>query len=146
MSSAPPPGFAQQDRARRAFRVLGCVVLAAALVLIVVGALDFFSAMNSFEGPSKFWMLFLGVPLLAVGAWLLQAGFLGAGARYASGEVSPVVKETAEYLTDGQGLTHLGVRDQPSADARADGPYCRSCGRRNDADDRFCGGCGAALA
>ena len=39
------------------------------------------------------------------------------------------------------------VDDQTAtAAAAAAGPYCRSCGVRNDPDARFCDGCGQSLA
>jgi hypothetical protein len=140
----PAPGLANQAGARTFFRVLGVVVTGTALVFLLVGGIDFFSSMNSFEGPTKFWMLFVGIPMLGIGGWCLQAGFMGVGARYVSGEVSPVVKDSAAYLTDGKGLLNVGVRDQGGA--AATGPYCRSCGTRNDADARFCDSCGSAMA
>ncbi|MFP5254030.1 MAG: zinc ribbon domain-containing protein [Actinomycetes bacterium] len=142
MSNATPPnpGFRNQSGARTVFRVLGVVAVLAALGLMVTAGMEFFT-LRGFEEPTKFWMFFVGIPLLAVGGWLLQAGFMGAGARYASGELSPVAKDTAHYLTDGKGL--LGVGASPSGDA---GPYCRSCGTRNDADARFCDSCGTTMA
>ena len=146
MSNVTPaggPGFANQSRVRNVFRVLGVVITGTALVFLLIGGIDFFSSMNSFAGPTKFWMFFVGVPMLGVGGWLLQAGFLGLGARYVSGEVSPVAKDAAAYLTDGKGMLNLGVRKQAMP---ATGPYCRSCGTRNDTDARFCDSCGAAMA
>jgi zinc-ribbon domain len=73
----------------------------------------------------------------------VRTGLRVAGARYAAGEYGPVVKDTAEYLTDGRGLRHLGVRDGA---APAAGPHCRSCGTRNDPDARYCDSCGTAMA
>ena len=142
MSNATPPnpGFRNQSGARTVFRVLGVVAVLAALGLMVTAGMEFFT-LQGFEEPTRFWMFFVGIPLLAVGGWLLQAGFMGAGARYASGELAPVAKDTAHYLTDGKGL--LGVGATPSGEA---GPYCRGCGTRNDADARFCDSCGTAMA
>lgn len=142
MSNATPPnpGFRNQSGARTVFRVLGVVAVLAALGLMVTAGMEFFT-LQGFEEPTRFWMFFVGIPLLAVGGWLLQAGFMGAGARYASGELAPVAKDTAHYLTDGKGL--LGVGATPSGEA---GPYCRSCGTRNDADARFCDSCGTTMA
>jgi hypothetical protein len=143
MSDAtPPPGLRGQNGARTFFRVLGPMVVIVALVLLVTAGMDFFSAMSSFgDQPTKFAMFFVGLPLLAVGGWLTQAGFMGAGARYAAGELAPVVKDTAGYLSDGQGI--LGVGRAPSQPGA--GPYCRQCGVRNDADARFCDSCGTAF-
>lgn len=148
-SSAPQPGPGLRNQAglRTAFRVLGLLAVAGALMLIVTAGMDFFGSMGSFEGPHKFWMFFVGLPLLAVGGWLLQAGFLGAGSRYVAGETAPVVKDAASFLTDGRGILNVGATAATPVDAvPASGPYCRSCGTRNDADARFCDSCGTAMA
>jgi hypothetical protein len=145
VTPTPGPGLANQAGARTFFRVLGVLLTGAALVFLVIGGIDFFSSFDSYEAPTKFWMFFVGIPMLGVGGWCLQAGFMGVGARYVSGEVSPVVKDSAAYLTDGKGLLDVGVRAQAETPAAA-GPYCRSCGTRNDADARFCDSCGTAMA
>jgi hypothetical protein len=74
---------------------------------------------------------------------------MGTAARYGAGETVPVVKDSASYLTDGEGVLGVGrtVDDRPSAPAASQpGPYCRSCGVLNDDDARFCDGCGTSLA
>lgn len=149
MSNATPPpgpGFRHQSGARTVFRVLGVVVVLVALGLMVTAGVELFT-LQGFEEPTRFWMFFVGIPLLAVGGWLLQAGFMGAGARYASGELAPVAKDTAHYLTDGKGLLGVGATTSgATSEGSATGPYCRSCGTRNDADARFCDSCGTTLA
>jgi hypothetical protein len=147
MSNVPNPGLANQAGLRLFFRIVGPLVLLAALGLLVVGGIDFFGSMDSFEGPDNFWMFMVGIPLLAVGGWLCQAGYGGAAARYASGELSPVAKDSAAYISDGEGVLGVGrtVDDHQSAGAGG-GPFCRACGARNDADARFCDGCGQAIA
>lgn len=149
MSNATPPpnpGFRNQPVARTAFRVLGVLVVLVALGLMTVAGMEFFS-LEGFDQPTRFWMFFVGIPLLAVGGWLLQAGFMGAGARYAAGELGPVAKDTAHYLTDGKGLLGVGATTSGATTAAlATGPYCRGCGARNDADARFCDSCGSTLA
>jgi hypothetical protein len=137
MNTVPNPGLANQAGLRTFFRVAGPLVLLVAIGFMVVGLVDFFGSMDSFEGPTRFWMLFVGIPLLAVGGWLCQAGYAGAAARYASGELSPVVKDSATYLSDGEGVLGVG---------RSSGPFCRGCGVRNDGDARYCDGCGRSLA
>lgn len=121
---------------RTTFRVLGAIVLLAGVLLLLVALMDFFASMSSdsFDAePTRFWMAFIGVPLLAVGAWLLQFGYLGAVSSFAASESRPALRQTGEAL---------GLRD----DADRSGPFCRQCGRRNDADARFCDGCGSSLA
>lgn len=134
MSNATPPpapGFRNQSGARTVFRLLGVVVVLVALWLMVTAGMDFVAGLGSFEGPSKFWMFFVGLPLLAVGGWLLMAGFMGAGARYTAGEYAPVVKDSAHYLTDGKGL--LGVGVTPVRRDRAVLPQLRDPQRRRRA-------------
>lgn len=144
MNNIARPGLARQSSARTAFRALGVLVLLVGLTFLVLGAMDFFGSMGAFEQPDRFWMFFVALPLLAVGSWLLMAGFAGLGARYMSGEYAPVVKDTAAYLTEGKGLLNVGATG--AAAASPSGPYCRSCGTRNDADGRFCDSCGTSMA
>lgn len=139
------PGLRHQTGVRTALRVAGAVMVVGAVALIVTAGLEFFS-LQGFDEPHKFWMLMVGIPCLGVGIMLLQAGFAGAGARYAAGEYAPVLKDAAGYLSDGKGVLGVGADSRPSGPDAATGPYCRSCGTRNDADARFCDSCGASLA
>jgi hypothetical protein len=57
----------------------------------------------------------------------------------------PVAKDSAAYLTDGQGLLGVGrTVDDRTDDART-GPFCTKCGVRNDEAARFCDACGHAV-
>jgi hypothetical protein len=98
--------------------------------------------------PDGFLMFALGGILAVTGFGFLNAGFMGASARYTAGETMPVVKDSATYLSDGEGILGVGrtVDDQHVTQRAATGPYCRSCGVRNDEDAKFCDGCGTALA
>ena len=146
----PEPGYSRQSSIRFVFRVTAVVVLALAAYFLFVGLADFFSADEA--APTKFWMLFVGLPLLAVGGWLAMAGFGGAAARYVAGEGAPVTRDSLDYLTHGQGLANLG-RPQPVSQQAGSqqagptgGPYCRACGTRNDAIASYCDSCGKSLA
>jgi hypothetical protein len=145
-TQSTPPGIRGQRSARIVFRVVGAVLLVTALGLLAVGLQNVFSTADSFDGPDKFWMVFVGILLLGPAGWCLQAGFMGTASRYVAGETTPVLKDSAAYLSDGQGILGVGrtVDDQPQQTAT--GPYCSKCGTRNDGDARFCDSCGAALA
>jgi hypothetical protein len=125
------------NRGRRiAFRVAGAITALVAVVLIVVAVADLFGAMfdDSFDArPTKFWLAFVGIPLLAVGGWLLQAGFLGAASRYAATESAPGLRTAGEAL---------GLRDDRTAASTS----CSRCGRATDPAGRFCAGCGTPVA
>ncbi len=137
------PGFEAQGAVRIAARVVGFLALGAGIVLIVIAFRDLMATGDTFAEPTKFWMFFVGMPLLFIGGVGLQIGFMGAAARYGAGETMPVVKDSAAYLTDGAGLLGIG-RTVGGSDPVA-GPYCSACGVRNDADAKFCDGCGQAL-
>ena len=126
------PGYSRQSSMRFTFRVAAVVVLGLACYFMMVGLADLFTAESE---PEKFWMLFVGVPMLAVGGWLAMAGFGGAAARYAVGEAAPVARDSLDYLT------RRAPGDEPTG-----GPYCRSCGTRNDATASYCDSCGTSLA
>ena len=127
------PGYSRQSSIRFMFRIAAIGVLTLAGYFLYVGLADFFAADD--EPPQKFWMLFVGLPLVAVGLWLAGAGFGGAAARYAAGEGAPVARDSLDYLT----------RTHPDAEPTG-GPYCRACGTRNDAAASFCDSCGKSLA
>jgi hypothetical protein len=141
-----PPGIRGQQGARTAFRVAGVVLLVVALGFLAVGLADFFGSMDSFDGPHEFWMVFVGILVLGPAGWCVQAGFMGAASRYLAGETMPVVKDSAAYLTDGEGVLGVGRTVDDAAPAPVTGPFCSRCGVRNDADASFCDSCGVALA
>src|SRR3954451_11506195 len=148
MSTTPNPGLQRQRGARLAFRVIGLLLLVVALVLLGLGLQSFFSGFSD-EGdgfPSRVWMAFVGVLLLGPAGWCLQAGFVGTASRYVAGETTPVVKDSAAYLTDGQGILGVGRTVDDAATQQAPGPFCSRCGTRNDGDASYCDRCGAALA
>jgi ribosomal protein S27AE len=140
-----PPGIRGQRVARNVFRVVGVIALVAAVTFLVIGLKDFFASSDSFEWPHKFWIVFVGILGLAVAGWLLQAGFMGAASRYVAGETTPVIKDSAAYPTDGEGLLGIG-RTVDDEQPKATGPFCSKCGTQGDADASFCDRCGTALA
>ncbi|WP_182525708.1 zinc ribbon domain-containing protein [Nocardioides dongkuii] len=145
MDSTPEPGLRHQRGGRTALRVLGGALLLAGLLLGVTGLLDFIDEFDNpaiSDGPGAILRIAAGGFMTIVGLALLNAGFLGAQTRYVAGETMPVVKDSATYLSDGRGVLGVGRTAEPAAA----GPFCRSCGKRNDEEARFCDGCGTALA
>jgi hypothetical protein len=127
--------------ARNVLRLLGVVVLVAGLTIFIVCGKDVLhdisasDDMNSPEfaaGPpvGKVLGTMGGFLMMGVGLQLLYLGFLRAQARYLAAETSPAVATVAEAFNRG---------------ATANGPYCASCGTRNDRGARFCDACGKAL-
>jgi hypothetical protein len=125
----PDPSLDQQSAVRTLLRVGGGILLVVGLFFTLGGLGSFFSAFGTFEQPRNFWMAFVGLPMLAAGAAMLKAGFLGPATRYVAGEVTPTLRDT---------LGALGI----GAGAQA----CASCGTQNDTDSRFCDSCGKPLS
>ena len=73
----PDPGLDDQQGWRQLFRIGGWIILALGVVLTAIAFIDFFSAFGGFRAPQNFWMAFIGLPLIAVGSWMLKAGYLG---------------------------------------------------------------------
>ena len=79
-------------------RVCGPLTAVAGLVLIAIGFISFFAAMNSDGPPRLFWCAFLGMPVLFVGIVMCKFGYIGAVARYLAAEAAPVAKDTVNYM------------------------------------------------
>lgn len=139
-------------RPRTVLRVVGVLLLVGGLVVGGFGVRDFMAEAQGMDMDAGFGSILrigLGGFMCVFGIGALNAGTLGAQSRYVAGETMPTVKRSAEYLSDGQGIMGVGrtVDDGTGAGPQqASGPYCRSCGTRNDEDARFCDGCGASMA
>ena len=146
MNTIPSPGLRSQAGTRTFFRVAGGVLLPLGIIVFVWGVVNVFGYDGYDSPPGRYLVAFLGgLPLIGVGLMCLNVGFLGAAARYGAGETMPVARDSAAYLTDGQGVMGIGrTVDDPGP--TASGPFCRSCGVRNDPDATFCDGCGHRLA
>ena len=144
MSNVPNPGLRGQSTARSIFRVAGPILLLAAVVLIGSAFVSFLNSMNSdsMDAPVGAMGRFgIGGLCLVVGGALTNLGYMGAAARYAAGETVPVIKDSAAYLTDGEGLLGVGrTVDDPAS------KFCSSCGKPSPEAARFCESCGHAYA
>jgi hypothetical protein len=127
--SGQPPQLRDQAAVRSGLRVGGAVVFGIGLIFTLIGFADFFSSMGSFGMPTKFWMAFIGLPMIGVGLAMMRAGFLGSSIRYVAGEVAPTVKDALGYV---------GIGEKQA--------ICAKCGGSNRADAKFCDHCGAALS
>lgn len=151
--TAPDPGLPNQGGVRDLLRIGGAIALGLGIVLTAIALIDFLSAFGSFGTPTNFGLAFIGLPLIAVGGWALQAGYIGPATRYVAGEVTPPLRDTlgALGLTDAATVCPAcGVQNARGARfcdscGAALARTCPACGAQNDADARFCDGCGSAL-
>jgi ribosomal protein L40E len=150
----PDPSLPQQAGVRSFLRVGGVVLVIVGGLLTLGGLASFFSAFGSFgAAPTNFWMAFIGLPMLAIGAAMLRAGYLGPASRYVAGEVTPVLRDSLGALGAGpERRLCAACGAENDADAgfcdRCGQPLsrrCAACGANNDVDAGFCDSCGAAL-
>jgi hypothetical protein len=137
---------------KQVLRIVGPVLAGLGLLFTIIGFGSFFSSFGSFEPPRYFWCVFVGLPLLFVGAAVSMVAFSGSFARYYFGETTPVLKDTFNYLAEG---TQGGVRTTAQAVGEglsqglasgAPKATCPKCQQANDADGKFCKHCGAEMA
>lgn len=143
----------RHQQKRHLLRVVGPVVLATGGVFTIVGLVSFFRAFGGGGPPMLFWCCFVGLPLIWLGFVLTSAGFAGAVGRYMAGESAPVAKDTFNYMADG---TKDGVKTianavgeglaAANAGAKQIVVRCHKCNADNEAEARFCKGCGTPLA
>jgi hypothetical protein len=107
------------------------------VIFSAIGFGSFFSAFGTFEPPRYFWCVFIGFPLIGVGAMICKFAFLGSVTRYMANEVAPVGKDVVNYMADG---TKGAVRDMAAAvgerlrGSPSDGRIrCHKCNTGNEA-------------
>jgi predicted nucleic acid-binding Zn ribbon protein len=134
-------------------RIIGPIVLLIGVICGIVAVGSFARSFGTMETPTLFIVCGPGILLIPLGLFLTSVGFMGALARYQAGEVAPVAKDTFNYMADGtkEGVTTLaravgeGLGAGLAPGVATERRTCPACGNANDADARFCDGCGAAL-
>lgn len=159
--------FEQNNKARKVFKIIGPILLLVGIVMAVVAFVDFFKAFGSdgLERPDKFYLFFIGFPLIAFGGAMTGWGYMRHIASYASSSVAPVAADTINYMADS---TRKAFSDTVKTVKGGDvcpncgkvlsdgakfcdncgqpaGKQCAFCGARNDSDSNFCSSCGKKL-
>jgi len=96
-----PPYENRNEKFRGILRTTGFILLTIGVLFFAVGVIDFFAAFAGPGMPTKFWCLFVGIPLIAFGLMCLKAGFLRTITGYVAGESAPVAKDTIQYVAQG---------------------------------------------
>lgn len=139
------------ENKKKKLKIIGFAVLITGIALAITAFADFFitiARFNEFNGfgpgmPKLFFLGFIGLPLIAVGSMILKFAYMGKIARYTSNEVSPVIKDTANYLLDDTRDSIAGVFEGIK---EGPGIKCRFCGEVNKQGSKFCDNCGKPLA
>ena len=89
----------RHEKFKLAMKIIGLILLIGGIAFIIVGGVDFFTAMSEWRQPEKFWAFFVGSPLFAFGISMLLIGFRREIARYMKDEMAPVINETAKDIS-----------------------------------------------
>jgi hypothetical protein len=127
------PGLAGRAPRHAVLRWSGLVLGVVGVVLMGVALADLYGAFDRpmsvvpvdglpgevevDDGPTLFWLALVGLPLACLGAALVALGYEA-----------------------------LALEEESARPPRANGPFCRACGTRNQPDARFCDACGEGLA
>lgn len=125
---AVTPSHQPSSTARWVFRVVGAVLVVGGVTAAIAGGRAI-AGLGDFESPgfSEMGPLVIGMFATIFGLGFLNAGFLGAQARYAAHETSPALR-TAGSAWRGDGTV-----------------TCGSCGAGSRPGARFCDACGHGL-
>lgn len=134
----------QNPKLRKKLRSYGWIILFIGILLFVIAVIDFFSGFNNMRMPSLSWLFFIAIPLIAVGSRFLSYGYMGAVSRYKSSEISPVAKDTINYLLDGTKESISGVVSEIKGNKQV--VVCQACNEPNDHDAKFCKKCGTKVS
>ncbi len=92
------PPYEEHNRPIRSLlRTLGFILIPTGIIFALIGLVDFFSAFGGSNPPTKFWCVFVGLPLVGLGLACLKAGYIRTIGKYVAGESLPVVTESAKY-------------------------------------------------
>jgi len=129
------------------FRTVGPILLLIGGVCILIAFVDFFSGVNSFEGPKYFWLFFVAMPFLFLGSIITKAGYAQDAAKYMSREIAPVASETFNYIAEEtqEGVETIAKAVQRGKADIVQAKQCPNCRTLNILDAKFCNECGHSL-
>lgn len=125
-------------------RIAGPLMILVGAIFSVVGFVDFFQSISTFGGPSKFWCVFIGLPLVSYGVLVCRAAYLKPISDYVAGETYDAVSTLSSAAASGlkSGNLESGTRRSNPQTVIA----CHKCNHHNPDDSKYCNNCGTALA
>ncbi len=135
---------ARHERTKRILKIVGTVVLVCGIILFVAFFIDFMLVIYETRGfPRLFVCGIIGLPMIGIGAMLLQCGNRREISRYFKDESMPVINEAVEDLTPAVKAVTEAVKEAGEDDNTV--KFCPSCGKQNQPQNKFCDGCGTRL-
>lgn len=138
--------LAEHPETKRKLKIAGWIILPIGGVLTLVGFIDFFVSINNSSMPGLFFLLFLGLPMIGLGATLLRFGYLKEVGQYIAGETAPIAKDVANYMLDGTRDELVKTVDALKGNQTASKVnVCARCGAENPEDALYCSRCGSKI-
>lgn len=128
------------EKIKKILKIVGAILLAIGIVCSIIGLIDFFSCFGTSKMPTRFFLCFIGFPLIAAGGGMLLFGFQRELARYNKNENVPVFNEFGKEISPA--VQHVAHSVQQGLDEKI---VC-SCGTENDKDSAYCKKCGKQLS
>ena len=146
----------RHEATAKKFRIIGPILLVIGLGCVITAFVDFFATMNSkgFDGPSLFWLFFVGFPFIAAGISLTVLGNQRRMTSFFMSQNAPAAKDYTNYMLDGTSDTIAKTAGKVASEihqAKAGtvegvtGNTCAKCGFVNPAGAKFCSKCGASI-
>ena len=133
----------KHKRTKKILKIVGILMIIAAIVCIVFGFISFSNALGGSEPPNLFFLLMIGFPLLVVGIFLTLMGCQKEIARYIKNESVPIFNEMGQEIKPGVSGITKAVKDGLNSDENSQ--IVCECGQYNDKDSLYCSACGRAL-
>lgn len=129
----------KHQQTKKQLKTIGIILVSIGGVCTITGFIDFFISVANMSQPSLFFLLFIGNPLLGIGASMLTFAFRGEIMRYNKNESVPIINEASEEMKPAFRNVASAVKGTMN-----DQVIC-SCGTANDKNSRFCKKCGKEL-
>ena len=108
----------KHEKVKKNLKLIGFICLGLGAVLTITAFVEFFQSVGSSGFPRLFFLAFIGLPLIGIGAMLLSLGYR---VRAVASAVAEAKEESTNFIV------------------------CKDCGEKNPADGKFCKNCGKAL-
>ncbi len=136
----------KHNKTKKIFKILGVILTTLGACLIIIGLIDFFTAMSNLGSPNFFWCLFVGFIVLGIGLKLCHLGFMKQMTSYVASQTVPVAKDSINYLASNT-KESLSEAANSISNSMKNGNQirCINCNALNNSDAKFCQNCGKQL-
>lgn len=131
-------------------RISGPIMILAGVIFAIIGIMELFSpfgpfgqlgSMDSFNSigvQTKFWYIFIGLPLIGFGVSICKAAYLKPIANYVADETHDAISTLSSAVMSGRKTSNLSSDHQTVI-------ACHKCNQYNSEGSKYCSSCGVSL-